>query len=143
MNYSGYIAPHTIEQGQEAINKLLYMLEHYTLDPVFEIYGDFYEMRPIMCNGELCREKHHFNGNFQDYSFVFNIYTDDESLANVLKAAINKHRASARYSMARENYYNPKKSSFLHPTIDIHRLRAWNSGENYDRPLFRENEAQS
>lgn len=72
----------------QPIEKLFQMLEDYTLDRTFEMYGNFIE---------VADGKAHLFGNFFDYSHVFRIDTDEQELITQLQAAIGANKAKPDY----------------------------------------------
>lgn len=83
---------------------ILHDLEHYTLDPVFEEYGNFV-YKPTWIDKEV-KEKYKgctaISGNFETYSHAFNVYTDDEELINEFTEAIRKNQATEEYKAAKK-----------------------------------------
>lgn len=84
---------------------ILHDLECYTLDPVFEEYGNFV-YKPIWMNKEA--EKRYDKGftiicgNFETYSHAFRVYTDDEELIKEFTEAIRKNQATEEYKAAKK-----------------------------------------
>lgn len=88
-------------QNPDSIETLLNVLDSNALDPAFEEYGDFYEMRPMLMGGSMSAHKHHFFGNFFDVSHVFNIDTDDDIIAKRIIQAVWKNKRTAAYTAAK------------------------------------------
>lgn len=83
---------------------ILHDLQNYTLDPVFEEYGNFV-YKPTWTNKEA-EEKYKgctaICGNFLTYSHAFNVYTDDEELIAEFTEAIRKNQATEEYKAAKK-----------------------------------------
>lgn len=84
---------------------ILHDLAHYTLDPIFELYGDFVDPAPEWLD-DAAAEKYagctSIFGNFLTYSHAFRLVTDDPGLIARLTAAIDRNRATPEYQAARE-----------------------------------------
>ena len=91
----GAFAGGKFEHLETAVESLIEALALYTLDPVFEKYGNF--MGRCEATGEF-----RFFGNFFDYSYVFNFTTSDEELGNRFCRAIHAHLETDRFKNARE-----------------------------------------
>lgn len=79
-------------------------LGRYTLDPIFEMHGDFVNRTPQWLTEELrqARAGHTvISGNFLNYSHAFRVCTDDEALIKRLEAAIERNKAAPEYQAAR------------------------------------------
>lgn len=84
---------------------ILHDLEHYTLDPVFEEYGNFV-YKPTWMNKEA-EERYDKGctiicGNFETYSHAFRVYTDDEELIKEFTEAIRKNQSTEEYKAAKK-----------------------------------------
>ena len=82
-------------------------LETYTLDPVFERYGEFVNRTPCWIDGETARKYSGASviaGNFLSYSHAFYLITDQEELIRSLERLIEKNRASPQYQAARARW---------------------------------------
>ena len=69
-------------------------LAEYTLDPVFEEYGNFVYM-PTWCDEESAKKYKDLtaiSGNFLTLSHTFRVLTDDEELIKELTEAIRKNQ---------------------------------------------------
>lgn len=79
-------------------------LEHYTLDPIFELYGNFVDRCPEWTD-EATAKKYEgctsIFGNFLALSHAFRLITDDEDLISRLYEAIKKNKATPEYQAAR------------------------------------------
>lgn len=80
-------------------------LETYTLDPVFEMYGNFVNPAPVWLD-EAQAMKYagctSIFGNFLNYSHAFRLVTDDEALIARIAAAVEKNKARPEYKAALE-----------------------------------------
>lgn len=78
-------------------------LAEYTLDPVFEEYGNFVYM-PTWCDEESAK-KHKgltaIDGNFLTFSHAFRLLTDDEELIKELTEAIRRNQETEEYKQAK------------------------------------------
>lgn len=78
-------------------------LAEYTLDPVFEEYGNFVYM-PTWCDEESAKKYKGLtaiNGNFVKLSHAFYLLTDDEELIKELTEAIRKNQETEEYKQAK------------------------------------------
>ena len=94
-------------------------LERYTLDPVFEMYGDFVNRTPEWLTEELpqARAGHTMiSGNFLNYTHAFRVCTDDEALIKRLEAAIDRNKATPEYQAAKTRMLEKAKNG-------VHRQR--------------------
>lgn len=79
-------------------------LEQYTLDPIFELYGNFVNLDPQWRSAEVetIRAGHALiSGNFLSYSHAFRILTDDRALIARFSEAVKRNNASPAYQAAR------------------------------------------
>lgn len=125
MNYLTIIESNGSKWAGEApdpIERLLARLEAETLDPMFEEYGNFVSparkahhersertgWKDVYTDAGPIYPEHpnavHFWGNFQTYSHVFSIYTDDPALIERLTAAIRANQATPAYLDAKQAY---------------------------------------
>ena len=78
-------------------------LAEYTLDPIFEEYGNFVYV-PTWCD-EKAAEKYKgltaISGNFLKLSHAFYLLTDDETLIKELTEAIRKNQETEEYKQAK------------------------------------------
>lgn len=84
---------------------ILYDLERYTLDPVFELYGNFVNPSPEWLSEEVSAKYAGCTsifGNFIYLSHAFRLVTDDPGLINRLRAAIDRNKATQEYQDARQ-----------------------------------------
>lgn len=83
---------------------IIHDLENYTLDPTFELYGNFVNRNPEWLKPEKA-EKYRgctvISGNFLTYSHAFYLITDDAGLIDRLDAAIRRNKERAEYREAR------------------------------------------
>jgi len=77
--------------GEEpnSLETLFENLERYTLDSVFEDYGNF---------AHMVAGRAYFFGNFADLSGVFRLDTNDPALIKRLTKAIRANQATPRYA---------------------------------------------
>ena len=78
---------------------LIRNLQQYTLDPVFEKYGNFI----LSAAGHRTL----FWGNFYDYSAVFSIKTNDPKEIDVLTKLIRANQETKEYQYAKDEYDHP------------------------------------
>jgi len=91
-------------QEPDSVEQLFEMLGKYALDPMFENYGNFYHETPIsavtdeplMPTGWVS-----FWGNFQSYSHLFHILTNDADFIAELLSAIRANQSSEMYAEAK------------------------------------------
>lgn len=79
-------------------------LAQHTLDPVFELYGNFINLDPEWRSEEVkkLRAGHTLIfGNFLSYSHAFRVLTDDRALINRFSEAIKRNKATPAYQEAR------------------------------------------
>lgn len=86
-------------------------LAEYTLDPVFEDYGNFIYI-PTWCDEEAA-EKYKgltaISGNFLTLSHAFRILTNDKELIAELTAAIRKNQSTEDYKQAKARLMERKE----------------------------------
>lgn len=78
-------------------------LAEYTLDPVFEEYGNFV-YTPTWCDEESAEQYKDLtaiSGNFLTLSHAFRLLTDDEELINELTEAIRRNQETEEYKHAK------------------------------------------
>lgn len=89
----------------DTAENILHDLENYTLDPVFELYGNFINPKPEW-KSEVVAERYagctSIFGNFLTLSHAFRLVTDDTILISRFSAAIKRNKATAEYQAARE-----------------------------------------
>lgn len=89
----------------DTAENILHDLEHYTLDPVFEPYGNFIDPTPgWLCEPEATKYAGCTNifGNFLTHSHAFRLVTDDAELISRIAAAVEKNKARPEYIAAFE-----------------------------------------
>lgn len=89
----------------DTVEGIMADLEKYTLDPIFEHYGDFVNRHPTWTKPEYAEKYKGLTsifGNFLNLSHALNIYTDDEELIGKLEAAILANKATPEYREARD-----------------------------------------
>lgn len=83
---------------------ILQDLDAYTLDPTFELYGDFVNPSPEWLSTENA-EKYAgctmIFGNFYGYTHAFRLVTDDAALIARISAAVQRNKARPEYQQAR------------------------------------------
>ena len=88
---------------EDTKENILKDLAEYTLDPVFEEYGNFVYM-PTW-EDEQSAEKYKgltaISGNFLTYSHAFRLLTDDVELIEELTKAIRKNQETEEYKQAK------------------------------------------
>jgi hypothetical protein len=99
-----------------------YLGEQPTLSPSFEDCGDFISPAtwiPARPDFPHCYQSF---GNFENVSFAFSLFTDDEVLIERLIAAVQEHKKSDRYraALAAERERQAKCAEFA----EEHRARA-------------------
>ncbi len=94
-------------------------LDRYTLDPAFEMYGDFVNRTPEWLTEELQQTRAGHTmifGNFLNCNHPFRVCTDDEGLIQRLEAAIDRNKATPEYQAARARMQEKAKKG-------VHRQR--------------------
>lgn len=79
-------------------------LAEHTLDPAFELYGNFVNLCPRWRSPEVmaARAGHALiSGNFLNYSHAFRVLTDDQALIARFSMAIERNTATPEYQAAR------------------------------------------
>ena len=80
-------------------------LEAHTLDPVFELYGNFVNPAPEWLDEKVAAKYAgcaSIFGNFLDWSHAFRLVTDDEALISRITEAVEKNKVRPEYQAARE-----------------------------------------
>jgi hypothetical protein len=85
-------------QAPDHIEKLYEVLQSYTLNPVFEKYGDFWFWAP---SGDHQPAMLRFWGNFFELSHVFSIDTNDPCVIEQLTTLIINNKCTPAYQEAR------------------------------------------
>lgn len=93
--------------AEDSKENILHDLENYTLDPVFENYGNFV-YKPRFTSAE--HEQHFIemygenmtciSGNFLKLSHAFRVVTDDQELIKELETAIRRNQQAIEYEEA-------------------------------------------
>ena len=97
----------TYPYQKSTLSDLYRLLETYTLDPVFERYGEFVNRTPCWIDGETARKYSGASviaGNVLSYRHAFYLITDQEELIRSLERLIEKNRASPQYQAARARW---------------------------------------
>lgn len=85
----------------DTINRILRYLENYSLDQIFENYGNFIDPNPEWLNPETAQKYAgctRFWGNFYSISGVFDVITNDADVIRRLTTAIRRNQGSAAYA---------------------------------------------
>lgn len=102
-----------IRYGAKDIDDFSEKLKKYTLDPIFEKYGNFIHKNPKFSKNPEMTEYYNgwwcLFGNFFDYSNAFSIYTNDEKLAVKLRDLIRKNQKSEKYIQAKNEIIESEK----------------------------------
>lgn len=109
---------------------ILHDLECYTLDPVFELYGNFVNPSPEWLSDEAATKYAGCTtifGNFLTFSHAFRLVTDDPGLISRLSAAIAQNKATAEYRAARQRMLD-KLPSLTKQTARKGQTYAWPGG---------------
>lgn len=97
---------------QDSEANIIQHLRQYTLDPVFEYYGNFINPHPQWIRPEDT-EKYAgctmFFGNFLTFSHAFRLITNDPGLIERLADAINRNKATPEYQTARDQMIERRK----------------------------------
>lgn len=78
-------------------------LDTYTLDPIFELYGNFINPAPEWLEPSVAAKYAGcavIFGNFITYSHAFRVVTDDAALIERIAAAVEKNKARPEYHAA-------------------------------------------
>ena len=107
-------------------------LAEYTLDPVFEEYGNFVYM-PTWCDEESAKKYKDLtaiSGNFLTLSHTFRVLTDDEELIKELTEAIRKNQETEEYKQAKVRLMERKSEEKRRYEERIQKLNknSWNNG---------------
>ena len=88
---------------------ILQDLDAYTLDPIFELYGDFVNPSPEWLSTENAKKYAGCTmifGNFYGYSHAFRLVTDDAALIARISAAVQRNKARPEYQQARQKMFD-------------------------------------
>ena len=83
---------------------ILQDLAAHTLDPIFELYGDFVNPSPEWLSPDTAAKYAGctvISGNFHDYTHAFYLVTDDAALIDRISAAVQRNKARPEYQEAR------------------------------------------
>ena len=87
----------------DTIDRIAHDLVEYTLDPIFEEYGDFCDHTPEWLTKEAV-DKYagcvRFLGNFLEYAGVFDVITSDKEIIAKLSELIARNKATPKYTAA-------------------------------------------
>jgi len=90
-----------IDDTEESIMRDLAV---HTLDPIFEMYGDFVNPSPEWLTPENAAKYAGCTmifGNFRNYTHAFRLVTDDTALISRISAAVQRNKARPEYQQAR------------------------------------------
>ena len=79
---------------------ILQDLAAHTLDPIFELYGDFVNPSPEWLSTENAAKYAGctmISGNFRAYTHAFRLVTDDAALIARISAAVQRNKARPEY----------------------------------------------
>jgi hypothetical protein len=108
----------------DTIESILHDLEHYTLDPSFEKYGNFVNHNPQWTketNGQYNGCTYIF-GNFYTYSHAFRLITDDENIINMIETAVIKNKQTEAYKQAKISIEEQEKEYQMQVLERINKL---------------------
>lgn len=109
---------------------ILHDLECYTLDPRFELYGNFVNPSPEWLSDEVAARYAGCTsifGNFLTFSHAFRLVTDDPGLISRLSAAIERNKATPEYQAARQEVLE-KLPALTKQTAKVGCAYAWPGG---------------
>jgi hypothetical protein len=102
----------------DIIEDLLFRLQNHTLDPMFEVYGNFIIENPRLAKSVIERDGtteivggelmfpginvYHFFGNFAFIGAVFSLYTDELDVVYSLTKAIRQNQMTDQYVAYRQ-----------------------------------------
>jgi hypothetical protein len=89
----------------DSVERILKDMSEHTLDPTFEDHGDFVDRNPEWDDPSIAKKYAGCTviwGNFWDYSGVFNIITDDQSLIDRISEAVKNNKQRPEYAAARK-----------------------------------------
>lgn len=103
---------------------ILQDLAAHTLDPTFELYGDFVNPSPEWLNPENAAKYAGCTmifGNFLDYTHAFRLVTDDASLIARISSAVQRNKSRPEYQQARRKMIDKLPAlTFKNATIGHH-----------------------
>ena len=94
----------SFEQQPDTIEELKEVLKNHTLDPIFELYGNFVNRTPGWDDTELNKRYKGcatIFGNFLTLSHGFNIITDDEQLIIEIEGIVTENKKRPEYQAAK------------------------------------------
>lgn len=109
---------------------ILHDLERYTLDPVFELYGNFINPAPEWLSEEVAAKYAgctSISGNFLTLSHAFRLVTDDPGLISRLSAAVMQNKATPEYQAARQKMLS-KLPALTKKSAAVGHAYAWPGG---------------
>ena len=109
---------------EDKLEWILEDLKKYTLDPIFEKYGNFINRKPEWRTKEV-EEKYagcvSVFGNFINTSHAFQLLTDEEKVISMLEDAVRANQKTEAYQKAREEL-RCKEYERYHVPENIRRL---------------------
>ena len=97
-----------LEEQSKIISELKENLKNNTLNPVFELYGNFVNRAPKWIypeSSERFKGCTSIFGNFLTLSHVFHIMTDDEQLIGELEELVAENKKRPEYQTAKAEIY--------------------------------------
>ena len=89
---------------EDTEENILRDLRLHTLDPVFELYGNFVNLAPEWLSQEMAEARAGhvlISGNFLGFSHAFRVVTDNRALIDRFTKAIERNQATGKYQAAR------------------------------------------
>lgn len=87
----------------DTVENILQDIENHTLDPVFELYGNFVNEESEWMDEDVAAKYAGCTavfGNFLTYSHAFRLVTDDADIIARIAAAVEKNKARREYQAA-------------------------------------------
>jgi len=88
----------------DSVERILLDMEAHTLDPTFEDFGDFVDRSPEWEAKDTAKKYAGCTviwGNFYDYSGVFEVITDDQTLIGRFTDAVARNKLKPEYKAAK------------------------------------------
>lgn len=113
-------------ESPDTIQDLLNMLAAHPLNPLFEDYGNFVNPSPEWINKANPpypdeSNVHVISGNFMEWSYVFNIHTNDPAVIESLTLAIRANQQRTDY----QNWKVELKRRAVEYTKQQERAKGW------------------
>lgn len=120
-------------ENPDSIETLCDVLTKWSLDPVFEKYGNFIQTNPEWVN-PIYTEKYkgctYFTGNFKTLSHVFRIVTDEPEVIKILTKLIHDNQHT-------EEYQNYKREMILQDQRKEQAEHLFNKGKISHREYYK------